>query len=124
MCPGYQFKYSHDRATPSFSSAKTGANKSININSSLNEKIKKSNSNNHNNNNSKSKASSSSSGSLQAEIRAWLVGVEQGAGQLRTRCSAPPRLGCTPLDTSSMAQQGVTYTGEVSNFLNIAQGVY
>ena len=113
MCPGYQFKYSHDRATPSFSSAKTGANKSININSSFNEKIKKSNSNN-NNSNSKSKACSSS-GSLQAEIRAWLVGVEQGAGQLRTRCPAPPRLGCTPLDTSSMAQQGVTYTGEVGS---------
>ena len=103
MCPGYQFKYSHDRATPSFSSAKTGANK--NINSGLNEKITKSNSNNNN----KSKASSSS------EIRAWLVSVEQGAGQLRTRCPAPPRLGCTPLDTSSMAQQGVTYTGEVGS---------
>ena len=109
MCPGYQFKYSHDRTTPSFSSAKTGANKNINSNSSLTEKITKSNNNNNNSNNSKSKASSSS------EIRAWLVSVEQGAGQLRTRCPAPPRLGCTPLDTSSMAQQGVTYTGEVGS---------
>ena len=44
-----------------------------------------------------------------------LVSVEQGVGQLRTRCPAPPRLGCTPLDTSSMAQQGVTYTGEVGS---------
>ena len=117
MCPGYQFKYSHDRATPSFSSAKTGANKNIYSNSSLNEKIKKSNNNSNSNsnnlNNSKSKASSST------EIRGWLVSVEQGAVQLRTRCPAPPRLGCTPLDTSSMAQQGVTYTGEVGTLLYI-----